>query len=101
MKLNKSEIWGSLKRSLISHLKGQFIKLIIKKLLGMQAMGGFKVWLVKFIATELFEEVAEPVIELGLRKVGYLYRVHEGERLFERIENAETNSDWRDNASRV
>jgi hypothetical protein len=58
----------NLKIQLIKFLKGEFLKLALKKILGSAAAGGFKAWLVKYIATELFEEVAEPLIKWQIRK---------------------------------
>lgn len=36
-------------------------------------MGGFRAWLIKYIVTELFEEIAEPLIKASFRRMGYLY----------------------------
>jgi len=74
-------LWVGLKTNLFNidrikeFLKGKAVKLAIKKILGSAAMGGFKAWLIKFIVTELFEEIAEPIIDLGVRKIGYVVDV--------------------------
>lgn len=84
------------KEKVIAFLKGSAVKFAIKKILGAALTGGFKVWLIKFIVTELFEEIAEPLIKLSFRKVGYYYHVKEGAHVLEKIEDAESRDDWRD-----
>jgi len=86
---------------LIEHLKGKAVKLALKKILGSAMAGGFKAWLVKYIVTELFEEIAQPVINYGFRKFGYQVEVYHGKKLLKKIQNAENDDDWRDLAGRV
>lgn len=86
---------------IVEHLKGKAVKLALKKILGSAMAGGFKAWLIKYIVTELFEEIAQPVINYGFRKFGYHVEVYQGKKLLKRIENAETDDDWRDAAGRV
>lgn len=92
----KVSLWGRLKTALISWLKSKAVTMALKKILGSAMAGGFKGWLVKYIVTELFEELAEPVIKYAFRKVGYIYEVKKGEHILRRIENAENRDDWRD-----
>ena len=51
-------------------------------------MGGFKGWLIKFIVTELYEEIGEPVIKYALNEVGYQYDRVKGKVIVNRIEKA-------------
>lgn len=62
-----------MKAAILRILKSEFIKLALKKVLGNSLAGGFKAWLIKFIAKELYEEVAEPLIKYAIRKgmLGY------------------------------
>lgn len=84
------------KTHLINFMKGKAVTFALKKILGSAAMGGFKAWLIKYIVSELFEEIVEPMMKLGFRKVGYVYNVIEGKRTLEKIENAQNVEDWRD-----
>lgn len=78
---------------LIPFLKGAAVKAALKKLLGSAVMGGFKGWLIKFVVTELFEEIAEPLIKAGLNHVGYLYDKVDGNVKVKRIERARSEDD--------
>jgi len=71
LKIYLKSLYPTLKAKLFALLKSKFIKLVIKKVLGSGAMGGFKVWLVKLIATELYDEIGEPVLH---------FLFHEGEQ---------------------
>lgn len=94
-------VWIFVRNQLIEHLKGKAVKLALKKILGSAVAGGFKAWIIKFIVTELFEEVAEPIIKLGFRKTGYLVDKAGGHYTLRRIENAQNNDDWYDAADDV
>lgn len=95
-KQSKKPFWDRFKPVLISYLKQNFVKAALKKLLGSAIAGGFKAWIIKYIVTELFEEVAQPLIELAFRKAGYMHEVKQGEHTLKRIQNAQNNDDWRD-----
>ena len=79
--------------TILEHLKGKAVKLALKKLLGSAAAGGFKAWLIKLIVSELYDEVGEPVIEFGLRKVGVVYRKIDGKIKVTRLDRARENQD--------
>ena len=85
--------WQALKKTLIEQLKGAGVKLALKKLLGSAAMGGFKAWVIKYVVTELFEEIAEPLIKFALQKVGYAWDRHEGKVIIKKINEARENND--------
>jgi hypothetical protein len=75
-------------KALINFLKGSAVKLAIKKILGTAAVGGIKGWLIKIIVTELFEEIAEPLIKLALRKGLLVYDKIDGNIKIKRLEKA-------------
>lgn len=97
-------LWSSLKSQfskdkLIEHLKGKAVKLALKKLLGSVAMGGFKAWLLKYIVTNLFEEIAEPLVRMALNQVGYIYDKHDGKVIVKKMKKASEDgneSDYND-----
>jgi hypothetical protein len=71
---------NNLKPYLIDFLKGQAVKLALKKLLGSAVAGGFKAWLIKYIVTELYEELGEPLLRFGLNKLGYYIDKQDGRK---------------------
>ena len=95
-KLNFEKILGWAKPALIKFLKQKAVKLTLKKVLGNALAGGVKGWLVKYIVTELFDEVAKPIIQGAFEYIGYRWEVKNGEHVLRKIENAETRDDWRD-----
>jgi len=85
--LEKFKVW------LIAQLKGQALKLALKKLLGTAAAGGFKVWLIKYIVTELYDEIAEPLIKMALNHAGYIYDKNAGKIHISRLKKARADHD--------
>ena len=79
-------------KNLIAFLKGSAVKLAIKKILGTAAMGGIKGWIIKIIVTELFEEVAEPLIKLALRKGFLAYDKIDGSIKIKKLEKAKAEN---------
>ena len=84
---------SKLKKIVIDILKGQAIKFALKKILGSAIIGGPKAWIIKFIVTELFEEVAEPLIKLAFRKMGYAYNKVQGEVFVKKLDKANEEND--------
>ena len=82
-----------IKTYIINFLKSEAIKLALKKLLGSPLAGGFKAWVIKLIITELFEEVAEPVIRLVIRKGQLVVDKTSGKIKVKRIERAKNEGD--------
>lgn len=81
---------------IINLAKKGFLEFVVKKVLGVAlSVGGFKVWLVKYLATELFEEVAEPVARLLIRKGQLAYDKIDGNIKINKIVESvdEENSD--------
>lgn len=85
--------WAGIKSALIKWLKGEAVKLAIKKILGSAMAGGFKVWVIKFVVEELFEEIAEPLIKYAFRRMGYLYNRERGKILVKRLNDAQDSND--------
>lgn len=81
------------KKYLIDFLKGSAIKFALRKILGSAVMGGFKAWLVKFVVTELFEHVAQPIILLSLRKGLLFYDKQKGKIQVKKIAKAKEEGD--------
>jgi len=77
-----------LKIALINFLRGAAVKLALKKLLGSAVMGGFRAWIVRFIIKELFDEVAEPLINLAVRKSLLVYDKKEGKLRIDKNDKA-------------
>lgn len=82
----------------ISFFKGEFFKFTLKKLLGSAVAAGPKAWIVKVIASWLYDEIGEPVIELVLRKAEYRYYRLDGKIKIRRLRKAEhgTNEEYDD-----
>ena len=83
------------------YLGGQAVKLALKKILGSSTAGGFRGWLIKLIATELYEEIGEPIVELAMRKGGYVYNKVDGKVKVRKLREAqsENNEDAYDDIS--
>jgi len=81
------------KEILINFLKGEAIKLALKNILGSAIMGGPKAWLIKFVVTELFEELGEPLIKAALNKIGYYYDKIDGNINIGKIKKARASDD--------
>ena len=68
-----SKFWGWFKPALISYLRDTAVKSVLKKLLGSAVIGGPKAWIIKYVATELYDEVAEPLLKALFTELGYIY----------------------------
>lgn len=89
------------KEQLIKFLKGEAVKLALKKILGSAVIGGPKAWIIKFIVTELYEEIGEPLIRAGLNQIGYYYDKIDGNIQVKKLEKArdQNNADAYNSAS--
>lgn len=100
-----SRLWGGVKtvlsrvftkEAILAFLKEKLVKLALKKIFGTALKAAsFKVWLVTFILTHLYEDLGEPVVKAGIRKVGYAYDYVDGTVVLKKIEGAENADDWR------
>lgn len=88
--------WEWFQATLIKFLRDKAVKQILKAILGTAKAGGIKVWIIKYIATELFDEVAKPFMQYIFQRAGYAYDVRQGEHTLKRIENAQDVDAWSD-----
>tara|TARA_R110000787_G_scaffold5686_6_gene20541 strand:- start:5419 stop:5718 length:300 start_codon:yes stop_codon:yes gene_type:complete len=88
--------WEWVQNTLIKFLRDKAVKQILKAVLGSVKAGGIKVWIIKYIATELFDEVAKPFMQYVFRRAGYTYDVKKGEHVLKRIEDAKDIDAWSD-----
>lgn len=79
--------------ALINFLRTQAVTLALKKILGTAVGGGFKVWLVKYVTTNLFDEVAVPIIKFASRKGLLFYDKAEGAIKVKKINEAKKDGD--------
>ena len=93
----QGKIKGSLADYLLKILEKEAVKFFIKKVLGAASMGGIKLWLIKFVIGEVFEEIDERLLEPSMRKIGTAIEKYKGKKVFKRIDN-ETGDDWIDAA---
>tara|TARA_R110000868_G_scaffold87034_5_gene243676 strand:+ start:12997 stop:13329 length:333 start_codon:yes stop_codon:yes gene_type:complete len=76
---------------IIKFLKEKTITYALKTLL--KSSTGFTGWLVAYVAENLFEEFAEPLIKKAVRGVGYIYLKVEGKVIIKKLEQAQGNND--------
>lgn len=92
IKFDKTSI-DQLKKSILDLLKGAVVKKALKTFLGTGAGVGLKAWIIKFIVTELFEEIAVPLIKAVLVEAGYQYDKKNGEILITKLHQAREDND--------
>lgn len=83
-----SLLWKAISKAVAEHFKGKLLKLALKKFLGSTYAVGFKGWLVKFIITNLWEELAAPIIKAGLVEISYIEDKIDGKVTAKKIEKA-------------
>lgn len=83
----------NLKNSILEFLKGQVVKLALKKILGSAVMGGFKTWLITFVVENLWDEIAEPLIKAGLVEIKYIKDNIDGKITAKKIDEARRSGD--------
>lgn len=88
--------WQAIRPQLIAYLRGKFIKLALKKILGSSLVGGFKGWLVKYLATELYDEIGEPLIHYVFNEAEYQANIVNGKLIVKRLDEARTNGNASD-----
>ena len=86
--------WIKFKDVLMDQLRGQAIKLALKKFLGTAVGGGFKAWLIKLIITEFMDEIGEPLLRAGLNRIGYAYDRVKGKVLIKKLSEATDETDY-------
>ncbi len=80
--------WEVFRMRLTEYLKSAVVKAALLKFLGKAIATGWQGWLITFVAENLFEEIAEPIIRESFRKAGWLYDRIEGEVTLKRIKDA-------------
>jgi len=86
--------FNTFKDYIVKILRGEAIKLALKKILGSAAAGGFKAWLIKIIVKEFYDEIGEPLIRAGINRVGYTYDKIEGKVLIKKLDKADNETDY-------
>lgn len=91
----------ALQSFIIEQLKGAAVKKALKVFLGSAAGAGFQAWIIKYAVTELFEEIAQPLIKAAFVEMGYEYRRHEGKILITKLQHAREDHNETDYDSTV
>lgn len=91
--LSSGATWTSLRVLVIEFLKSTFVKTILLKMFGSIVSGSYKAWIAKLIVEYAFEELAEPIIKLAFRKMGYVYNRIEGEIQIKKLNEAREKND--------
>lgn len=81
---------------LLNFLKSKFVSMSIAKIIGSAALGGFRIWLIKFLVENLYDQIAEPIVKAILIKGGYVYDRIEGNVLVKKIEKAKEENNETD-----
>lgn len=82
-----------IKDQLIKFLKTKAVKAALKRLLGSATAGGFYGFIITYIVENLFEQLAEPIINLAYRKGMLFYDRREGKLKVGRYERAKEEGD--------
>ena len=90
---NEKSILKSVWEFILEQLKGQAVKLALKKVLGSAYAVGFKAWLVKFVVENLWDEFVEPLMNAALIEVKYIKDKIDGKITAEKIEKARRSGD--------
>ncbi len=93
--------WRALRARFIAYLKAEFIQLAFKKLLRTAVGGRFKVWLVKYLVTEFYEEIGLPIIHYIFNEAEYQADVVKGKLIVTKLDEARSkgNEDSYDSAA--
>ena len=88
-----SDSWPALQSFIIEQLKGAIVKKALKTFLKSGAGVGFQGWLIKFVAEEFAEEIAEPVLKALFVEGKYILYKVDGKMLIKKLEEAKENND--------
>ena len=86
-----------IKPHLINFLKAKAIGSIIAGL----TPGGLYAKIATFILKHFFEEIAKPIIDAGIREIGYKIEIENGKKLIREISTVDNVDDFNDVADRV
>lgn len=96
-------IFDRLVPALVNILEKEITKALLIKIVGSTV--GFKAWLVKFVIEEVvIDEIIEPGVEYGERKVILFFDKVKGHYVYKNLEEAASNGDlaaWRAAARRM
>lgn len=80
-------------KSLINILKGQVLKLALINLVKSGPFMGVRKWFIKIVINHFFDDIAEPIIEYGLRRLQYSFDKKDGKVIIKKIEDAKNEND--------
>lgn len=103
-KLGSMDTWRSIRDKTVEHFKKEWVKIALKKVLDSAVAGGIRGWIIKFIAEYMFEKIAQPVIEVALRKGFLIYDKSAGKIKIKKINQAKEDGnedDYLDHISSV
>jgi spore maturation protein SpmB len=83
----------SLKPAINKFIKGEAIKLALRKILGSSTASGLRAWIIKFIASELYEELFKPILLYGIRKKMLIIDKSTGALIVNRVQRAKDEGD--------
>lgn len=88
------------KEKIVAFFKTKFVEKVVV-ILFKAAPKGFYGWVVNLVVSKLYTEIGEPLIEAGLRKVGFIYQKIDGKILIKKLKKAqgEGNEDEFDSIS--
>tara|TARA_Y100000296_G_C5180060_1_gene263671 strand:- start:10543 stop:10845 length:303 start_codon:yes stop_codon:yes gene_type:complete len=87
------DLLEKLKELFLKHLKGELVKLALKKLLGSATAGGIKGWLIKTTVEYLYDEFFVPLFLYAERKGLLYWDRRQGKIAYRRLEEAKDEHD--------
>ena len=78
---------------IIEFFKKKFVTESMKIIFGSAVFGGFYGWIAKYILENYYDEIGEPIIEAGLRQVGFGYRKVQGKVIIRKVKKAQGEGD--------
>ena len=81
-----------LTNTLLNILQDRVVKSALSRLIGTTA--GFKAWVLKFVLDEFYDDIAEPVMKLAIRKGLKAYDVSKGGYYNAKFYKARDKKDW-------
>lgn len=91
----KSLLLNITKTNFWSAFKELFTKSLVK-ILKLEALGGFKAWLVSFLIEHFYDDIVEPLLKLAVRRVKNAQVRIEGEILIKKLKQAEQDGNQTD-----
>jgi len=82
--------------AIVAMMKDKAIKFAVKKVLGTAVSGGYRFWIVKYVTKELYEKIAEPLVDLYFANKGYKVDRELGKIALKEVENAQDVDEWFD-----